>query len=397
MPSPAAPSVHYFPLTVGDQVSTAAASAIVPDVIFQLAALTLKMDDESEPGVYHSTVETREKRLTAGYAGFCVTYWCAALLPGEQSPAASPRLIGYGWHSYALPPDPQEKAGNDHASWVSVFVDPAWRRRGIGREIFRRMNAALPPERTEIWAEVPICDPAALADYQRYSGMEFARAMGLHESDIEHIHTLSLPVDHGLLADLDTSDGATDTPRVGDIAIETYLDGVPRELAEPLCALYGAVEEQAPSGDREVEATTYTVESYYRECDHEKAQGRHTIDVLAVHRPAAASPSEQATADPTVCGFSSLTVPADPRQQMNVTGTLVWPAYRGRKLGWALKVASIRAAQQFPHPGIVTENSQSNGPMVAINRALGFKPTGLLIELTGPRIHPDCAPESEES
>lgn len=52
--------------------------------------------------------------------------------------------------------------------------------------------------------------------------------------------------------------------------------------------------------------------------------------------------------------------------------TGVLQAYRGRKIAQALKLLSIKAAQERRAPYLTTRNDSRNGPMLAINAKLGF-------------------------
>lgn len=54
--------------------------------------------------------------------------------------------------------------------------------------------------------------------------------------------------------------------------------------------------------------------------------------------------------------------------------TGVMPAYRGRGLAQALKLISIRFAQQYGANEIRTDNDSTNAPMLAVNRKLGYIP-----------------------
>jgi predicted GNAT superfamily acetyltransferase len=54
--------------------------------------------------------------------------------------------------------------------------------------------------------------------------------------------------------------------------------------------------------------------------------------------------------------------------------TGVMPDYRGRKIAQALKLLSIRAAQNWGVDSIRTNNDSQNAPMLAINRRLGYVP-----------------------
>ncbi len=60
------------------------------------------------------------------------------------------------------------------------------------------------------------------------------------------------------------------------------------------------------------------------------------------------------------------------------TGTL--RAYRGRGLALAVKIASTRWAAEHGVREIVTTNDETNAPMLAINRTLGYRPAGRYVE-----------------
>jgi hypothetical protein len=63
-------------------------------------------------------------------------------------------------------------------------------------------------------------------------------------------------------------------------------------------------------------------------------------------------------------------------------GHLVLREHRGHRLGMWIKAANLRALlAQFPAiRRVSTFNAQSNGPMLRVNRAMGFTPVGVLIE-----------------
>jgi GNAT superfamily N-acetyltransferase len=55
-------------------------------------------------------------------------------------------------------------------------------------------------------------------------------------------------------------------------------------------------------------------------------------------------------------------------------------AYRGRGLGLAVKLASIEWAKAHGITQLVTRNDETNAPMLAINRRLGYRPSGRRVE-----------------
>ncbi len=72
-------------------------------------------------------------------------------------------------------------------------------------------------------------------------------------------------------------------------------------------------------------------------------------------------------------GMSQVSLPArDAFSQM--TGVL--PAYRGRGIGQALKLLSIRFAKQNGQRSLKTFNDATNAPMIAVNEKLGFRQRG---------------------
>ncbi|MDF2628254.1 MAG: family N-acetyltransferase [Symbiobacteriaceae bacterium] len=54
--------------------------------------------------------------------------------------------------------------------------------------------------------------------------------------------------------------------------------------------------------------------------------------------------------------------------------TGVDPAYRGRGIALALKVRAVAAARRHGAPYMRTDNDSQNGPMLAVNRKMGYRP-----------------------
>ncbi len=71
--------------------------------------------------------------------------------------------------------------------------------------------------------------------------------------------------------------------------------------------------------------------------------------------------------------LSLLTADLDSGRAMSwFTGTM--PAFRGRGLARAAKLASIRWAAESGVTSMLTMNDETNAPMLAINRKLGYRP-----------------------
>ena len=86
-----------------------------------------------------------------------------------------------------------------------------------------------------------------------------------------------------------------------------------------------------------------------------------------------------AMVDNVAAAVSLLVVDRETGRAANMfTGTLA--AYRGRGLGLAVKLASIEWAARNGVTQMVTTNDETNAPMLAINRRLGYIPSGRRVE-----------------
>jgi hypothetical protein len=76
-----------------------------------------------------------------------------------------------------------------------------------------------------------------------------------------------------------------------------------------------------------------------------------------------------------VAAWTCLLVEADPARPAQIEGTLVLSEHRGRRLGAAVKVASLLAAREHGTATRVrTSSEDQNIWMRAINHELGFVP-----------------------
>ena len=195
----------------------------------------------------------------------------------------------------------------------------------------------------------------------------FADRHGFAVGNTENRRTLQLPVpDETIQTWVDEA-----RPHHEGYRIETYVDLVPAELRPSFVHLQNQLAADAPTGDIEFEAGGTTVEVYEQQAQRRVETGRKTIITLAVK-------------DGEAVAHSTLSVP--PRDtampHLSQWGTLVRTDHRGHRLGLAVKAENLRVVQQM-HPErtlIGTSNSPANGPMVAINEKLGFRPVETNIE-----------------
>ena len=83
--------------------------------------------------------------------------------------------------------------------------------------------------------------------------------------------------------------------------------------------------------------------------------------------------SVAATSDGTVIGTSFLYSDRETGRAMNA-GTGVIRAFRGRGLGLLMKQHSLTLAAAAGITKVITQNDETNAPMLAINAKLGYEP-----------------------
>ena len=99
----------------------------------------------------------------------------------------------------------------------------------------------------------------------------------------------------------------------------------------------------------------------------DRAQGVVKVVAMARHRATGAW-----------AGYSTCLIHRSRPDRGSVGMTLVEPSHRGNRLGIALKLRLHRALRsRFPDVTVIeTGNAVQNGPMLRVNRLVGFKPTG---------------------
>ena len=121
---------------------------------------------------------------------------------------------------------------------------------------------------------------------------------------------------------------------------------------------------EAPTGDLEFEPETITPDIWRERERKLEAQGRTMYTTVALD------------ADGQAVAATQLAVPRYDFPKVYQWATLVRRDHRGHHLGMATKAHNLRAVQRA-HPDrrrVHTSNSEVNGPMVAINERIGFRP-----------------------
>jgi hypothetical protein len=95
------------------------------------------------------------------------------------------------------------------------------------------------------------------------------------------------------------------------------------------------------------------------------------VETVAVHRDSG-----------RLAAYTTIGVPAPDRTAVYQWDTLVLSEHRGHRLGQAVKARNLRALRaELPDVRrVVTWNAEQNGPMLRVNRELGFRTVGLNTE-----------------
>jgi GNAT superfamily N-acetyltransferase len=225
--------------------------------------------------------------------------------------------------------------GSGDLARFSLRVDPAFRNRGIGTELYELGLAHV--------RELGVSRAAAAFD-ESEAGVSFATARGWREARAEALSSV----------DPTTVSEAPDP----SLDIRPALELDPRELH--------AVDEAAT---RDIPALEQIETIRYDEW-----RAFVWDDPLF-----AKDGSFGVVVDGKVVALSLiLASPEAGRAFSMFTGTL--GEYRGRGLARAVKLASIRWAAANGITQLVTTNDETNAPMLAVNRRLGYRPAGRHVE-----------------
>ncbi len=245
--------------------------------------------------------------------------------------------------------------GQEHLAEADVTVHPAERRRGVGGRLLDAVIATARAEgRRTVLAQAREGSPGdgflAVRGFRRVLALTYAR-LSLADADLERITRTALRSHHGYEL--------------------TYWEGVvPPQLARTFADSRRAMDDM-PMDDTDYGTVDWDVERVVAAAEAIGRRGDRLQTVAAVDM-----------SDGTIAGFSELVVPGDGRGNAQHYGTGVLPEHRGHGLGLWMKAESIRRAREH-HPelsGLLTDTADSNGPMRAINEALGYVPTHKALE-----------------
>ncbi len=252
---------------------------------------------------------------------------------------------------------------NRHLAYAEPLVPPAHRGRGVGSAL---LQAALELVRSA--GRTTVVSEANLPlDGSDTVGSAWAERRGFRQAIVEVHRVLEIPLSKQRLGEL-ADDCA---PHHEGYRLVTFGDTVPDEHLEGFCTLQIAFNEEAPGGDLDIEAEHWDEDRVRKGEARMRDQGRH-LERTVVLAP-----------DGELVALTELMATDHLPELAYQSGTLVLSHHRGRRLGMASKVANLRSFQaRFPDVRTVHSwNAEENGPMVAINETLGFRPVERLAEM----------------
>ncbi|MEU0787980.1 GNAT family N-acetyltransferase [Streptomyces sp. NPDC006173] len=245
--------------------------------------------------------------------------------------------------------------GRHHLAELEIAVHRAERRHGVGGALLDAATAAARADgRRSLVAQATTGSPGdlflAARGFSRVLALTYAR-LPLPDLDLAQIYRIAERPHPGY--ELTHWDGVVPSALAAGFALSRRaMDDMPMEETDHGTVVWDV--------DRVVAVAEVVLK---------RGEALHTVAVLD-------------RSDGSVVGFSELVVPGDGRGDAQHYGTGVLPEHRGHGLGLWMKAESIRLARErYPElTGLLTDTADSNAPMLAINDALGYRPTHRAVE-----------------
>lgn len=267
---------------------------------------------------------------------------------------------------------------DEDAETVSLLLDvvPALRGRGIGSALLAAGEElaaeggrtvistytehpvhSLPEEAS--WVRAPAGSSGLPADHP---GVRFALRHGYRLGQIERSSELVLPLPSVREVALASTAATADGYRV-----VSWFGSAPDHLLDAFAALKERMVVDVPQSGIALDREAWTGDRVRAQERELAARGEPLLVTVAQH---------DATGD--LAAYTEIAVPAD-GDKAEQYDTLVTAAHRGHRLGTLVKLHNIHElAHHAPHiQRLLTWNADENAPMLAINRAFGFRPHAL--------------------
>ena len=251
---------------------------------------------------------------------------------------------------------------NTHLCFAGFLVLPDHQRRGIGRALVDRAGAE-----ARAFGRRTLVAEAYVPSGEDGPALAFARATGFTEAIDEGIKIVDL-VETEPTWDALAYEAAA---RMDGYSLVAWADVVPEELMAGFCHLNEAFNDEAPSGELELEAEVWDAGRVRKAEAQRRRTGRRMFAVAAL------------APDGMMVGVTEAMVNEHAPNRGFQSGTLVLPLHRGHALGLAMKVANHRAVRAaFPRCRILmTGNAGVNAAMNAVNDKLGYREVERCVEV----------------
>ncbi|MGO4144059.1 GNAT family N-acetyltransferase [Paenarthrobacter sp. YAF11_1] len=266
---------------------------------------------------------------------------------------------------------------NTTTAGVDVLVDAGYRRRGIGTRILSVLEQ-LARERERVSFDAFCSEPmrllipgGELLEAESGTGgvpldsasTGFALHHGYSLEQVETNSTLDLPVGEALLQDLEEQA----SKRAAGYSLIGWQDRCPDELVDVFAKLKSLMSTEVPIAGLGWEGEEWDGNRVRVEESTWLAGGVASMAAVARH---------DATAE--LAAYTILTHREATPGMVYQEDTLVAPGHRGHGLGMLVKIANLRRIQGIwpAATSVMTWNANENRHMLAINIALGFKPSG---------------------
>jgi GNAT superfamily N-acetyltransferase len=244
---------------------------------------------------------------------------------------------------------------NLHLANIDVGVVPAHRRQGSGTALLDAiLDWCREHGRSTVLGEVHVPFGSEPEQAEVYA---FASSHGFATVHIEDHLLLPLPA---------TPPGDVEIP---GYQVVTWMDHCPDEYVAAFCAMRNQMNQDVPKGEVDMEPIVVD-EERLRTLEGRTARLFHTIVSAA------------RAVDESFAGYSRVFLPRGGTEVIQ-DDTLVMPGHRGRRLGTALKLATLAVVQR-DHPertAMHTWTAVENLPMQRTNREFGFTPVEHLHEM----------------
>ena len=324
--------------------------------------------DESAFAEWFAVTDAVEQHLRPGEPGWLLHEERALSLDGQRPDTDDAcelfavrdagRLVGAA--RVTMP-----QVDNRHSAEVLLAVPPSERRRGAGRlladEVERRARAHGRDTLVAFADEPPTGDGGAVV-------RAAAAALGWQVVQVDVRRDLDLPLDPARVARLE----ADCRPHAADYELRTWWDRTPDELLEDRARLDNDFSVDVPKDELDWRPEVWDGARVRRSEVRSASMDRTYAAAGAVHRPTG-----------RLVGFTEVGLArADPRRAFQ-WGTMVLSAHRGHRLGLLLKLVVLQelAAASPATRCVSTWNAQENGPMIAVNEALGARTNGRILAL----------------